>query len=136
MVSPDQALSQMLPLTGRYDLSVYGANGFYRHFKGEAADHIDSTPRYDAATESFILVLTNSGNRRATLAIADGYGLRSHQMTLAPGASAEFRQSIAASDHWYDLTVTARHRDGFRRQFAGHIETGRASKSDPAIGRA
>jgi phospholipase C len=43
----------------------------------------------------------------------------------------ESRWPIAASDHWYDIEV----RNGSAVwQLAGHMETGRASRSDPALG--
>jgi phospholipase C len=35
---------------------------------------------------------------------------------------------------WYDLTVTASTDAGFHRRLAGHVETERASASDPALG--
>jgi phospholipase C len=36
------------------------------------------------------------------------------------------------SNGWYDLSVTADRDGAFLRRFAGHVETGRASTSDPA----
>ncbi|MEJ1968933.1 MAG: phospholipase domain-containing protein [Rhizomicrobium sp.] len=48
--------------------------------------------------------------------------------TLAPGASVRHRQPLAATDHWYDLTVRKSGETGLLRQLAGHIETGRPSK--------
>ena len=43
------------------------------------------------------------------------------------------RYPVAASDHWYDFAVEV---DGatWRRRFAGHVETGLPSRSDPALG--
>ena len=43
----------------------------------------------------------------------------------------EDRWPVAASDHWYD--IEARSGDAVW-QLAGHMETGRTSRSDPAIG--
>jgi phospholipase C len=37
---------------------------------------------------------------------------------------------------WYDLTATVDTDAGFKWQLAGHVESGRASISDPAMGRA
>ncbi len=56
-VEAGKSLAQTLPLKGAYDLAVHGSNGFYRHFKGEAADGITVTPRYDAGTQSLVLAL-------------------------------------------------------------------------------
>jgi len=35
---------------------------------------------------------------------------------------------------WYDLTLTVGADPTFRQQLAGHVETGRDSASDPALG--
>ncbi|WP_139052514.1 phospholipase domain-containing protein, partial [Xanthomonas cannabis] len=43
--------------------------------------------------------------------------------------------ALAASDHWYDVVVE-QPGAAFRRRLAGHLETGRPSRSDPALGRA
>jgi phospholipase C len=41
----------------------------------------------------------------------------------------------AANGGWYDVTVVAEE-GPFLRGFAGHLETGRASISEPALGHA
>jgi phospholipase C len=35
---------------------------------------------------------------------------------------------------WYDLTITVDSDASFVRRYAGHVETGKASMSDPALG--
>ena len=131
-VEAGKKLAQTLPLKGDYDLAIHGANGFYRSFKGGTDDAIAITPRYDRMRRSLTLTLRNDGKEPVTLTVASAYGTAAPKdYALAPGHEAVHRQAIAASDHWYDLTVTA---GTFRRQLAGHIETGRPSKSDPAIG--
>jgi len=39
---------------------------------------------------------------------------------------------LAASHHWYDLSVTSNDDPTFLRRLAGHVENGRPSISDPA----
>ncbi|OAX56701.1 hypothetical protein A6R73_12980 [Xanthomonas translucens pv. poae] len=46
------------------------------------------------------------------------------------------RRPLAAQHHWYDLEIASASMPQWRRRLAGHIETGRPSMSDPAIGRA
>jgi phospholipase C len=128
-VEAGKTLQQALTLSGKPDLSVHGSNGFYRRFAGGG---LAAVARHDAATQSLVLNLHNDGGASAALTVRDGYSGATHRYAIAAGASAEHRQPIAADDHWYDLTVSGR---GIVRQLAGHIETGRASKSDPAIGR-
>ncbi|HWD27272.1 MAG TPA: phospholipase C, phosphocholine-specific [Rhizomicrobium sp.] len=101
---------------GAADLSVYGPNGFLREFHGAGPTVALS---YDPKTGS----LRIDG---ANLLVQDAYS------PTAPGASIP----LAERDHWYDVTVTSPHDKTFRRRLAGHVETGRPSKSDPQIGRA
>jgi phospholipase C len=44
--------------------------------------------------------------------------------------SAEHSWELAGIGNWYDFTATAA---GFTRRFAGRVETGRPSISDPAM---
>jgi phospholipase C len=57
---------------GRYDLWVYGPNGFVREFRGVLRTVAHATPevelQYDAANRSFRLLVTNQGPSEATLA--------------------------------------------------------------------
>jgi phospholipase C len=41
---------------------------------------------------------------------------------------------LRPSAHWYDVDITWRENPDFGRRFAGHVETGQASLSDPLIG--
>ena len=43
---------------------------------------------------------------------------------------------LGSSFGWYDLTVASEALPKFQRRFAGHVETDRDSKTDPAIGSA
>jgi phospholipase C len=53
-------------------------------------------------------------------------------ITLKPGQTQIVRRDVSASHHWYDLFVTGD--KGFVGRFAGHVETGKPSWSDPAMG--
>ena len=119
-----------------YAFTVHGPNGFLRRFTAKAtAPAVTIEPRYDAATESLVLRLGNTGSTPVTISIRPRTYMeapaRKHR--LAPGMTVEDPWPIAASDHWYDLEA---HAGGAVWRFAGHRETGRASWSDPALGRA
>ena len=62
--------------------------------------------------------------------IDNAYGAPSRHFSLPSEGYVEAPWSLKQSHHWYDVTVT----DGaaFLRRFAGHIENGKASISDPA----
>ncbi|MDB5739172.1 MAG: putative phospholipase c precursor protein, partial [Alphaproteobacteria bacterium] len=130
-VGAGESLSDRLP--AGLDFVVHGPGGFLRSFSGPVAA-IRIATRYEPASSSLVLRLENTGTapREITIAPRDYSAEPARHYALAPGAVQEDRWAIAGSDHWYDLE--ARNGDGIWR-FAGHCETGRASRSDPAIGR-
>ncbi len=139
-VEAGKRISDTLPAANdRYDLSVYGPNGFLHRFAGrfDAAGNLEAETRYDATPQSLTLVLRNGGAAPCTVSVANSYSSetpRTH--VVAGGTTVEDSWPIAPSDHWYDLAVTSPIDGEFLRRFAGHIETGQPSRSDPAIARA
>jgi phospholipase C len=55
---------------------------------------------------------------------------------LHPHNSVTYVSELEESFGWYDLTVRVDSDARFQRQLAGHVETGRPSVTDPAIGAA
>ncbi|MBN9617055.1 MAG: phospholipase C, phosphocholine-specific [Acidobacteriales bacterium 59-55] len=123
-----------------YDLSIYGPNGYLSHFRGHQRSmlkHASSTAEarvhYDRQSGDVYLTLTNNGPEQCTMTAHNRYGdaeTRSYQ--LEPGATLEDRWPLASSSGWFDLSIVHAGDSVFLRRFAGHVETGRPSTSDPA----
>ena len=131
-----------IPLDGpEYGATLFGPNGFLRRFAGSApdggAEHLLVREQYDPAHDRLVLALVNRGANPLTVRITPGaYPNQPPQVhMLAPGATARSVWQIAGSDHWYDLSVRADELLQFERRYAGHMETGQPSWSDPAFGR-
>jgi phospholipase C len=119
-----------------YDFSVHGPNGFLRQFKGlPGSAGPEITARHNGDNGQVRLILTNKGATAVRLTITDAYG-KSHPAAyhLRPGARAVHTANPARSHGWYDLSVVSDQDGTFLRRLAGHVETGRPSMSDPAIG--
>lgn len=134
-VGAGEVLTDRLPITDTFDYTVYGPNGFLRRFAATApypAVAIDAG--YNAGHDSLILTLHNDGPaaQQVILRLRDYTTIPPRQLHLAPGARHDEHWPIAASDHWYDLEIEGA---GMVWRLAGHCETGRPSRSDPAIGR-
>ncbi|AMC33313.1 phosphocholine-specific phospholipase C [Janthinobacterium sp. B9-8] len=136
-VEPGKLLSDDWNTTGDqglYDLWVLGPNGFHRHFKGNTNSQ-ESNPEirvcYDYVNGDVYLQLQNTGSKDAALTItANDYRTDGPwPVTIAPSANAEHSWPLYESGHWYDFSVTGS--NGFVRRFAGRVETGRHSISDP-----
>jgi phospholipase C len=135
---------------GVYAFEVYGPNGFVRRFSGTVAATAAAatqaghpgkggTPQpeiaahYDVANGNLFLKFTNTGGGIARLTVTDNaYGARERLLVVPAGAHIDEPWVLAASHHWYDLTVTSRDDTTFARRYAGHVENGKPSISDPA----
>jgi len=123
--------------SGAYDLWVYSTNGFVRHFKGNTTGNLsraEARLRYEAGDRAVVLKLRNTGKQPMKFTVTDAYrsqnGVRS--FIVKAGEDVERRWSVSDNGNWYDLTVQA---ENFERRFAGRLETGRDSVSDPMMGR-
>ncbi len=129
--------------TGAYDLSVLGPNGFLRRFKGNRVTATASgsanpevTLRY-APTEGVVyLTMTNRGTAACIVTVSvNNRSGGPWTYNLAANATVEdWWSTTGGMNGWYDLTATANTADGFLRRFAGHVETGAESTTDPMIG--
>jgi phospholipase C len=54
-----------------------------------------------------------------------------HIYSVAAGTSVEDHCSLIASSRWFDISVTSVEAPMYLRRFAGHVETGHSSSSDP-----
>jgi phospholipase C len=135
-VAAGQNLGDQLPVDPRYSFELHGPNGFLRGFQdAQPYTAIASESRYDDATGELVLVIRNTGKDAQEIITQPARYLaeapRRHM--LAPGDMVEDRWAIAASGHWYDIELRC---GGLTRRWAGHIETGNPSHSDPALGSA
>ena len=129
-----------------YDLAVHGPNGFYRHFTGRL-NH-DDKPVIDpvgitvgAVAGQLVVTVKNDGDTPIELALAfapayvRGDAMPAHRVVSLAGRSVQtVRLDVAAADHWFDFTLTQTAIPGWSRRYAGHVETGAASRTDPGIG--
>ncbi|WP_436487132.1 phosphocholine-specific phospholipase C [Chitinophaga sp. ARDCPP14] len=127
-----------------YHLRVYGPNGFYREFTGDAGDpQVEIQCSYQRTltnskklTGNVELKLVNRGTQPATFTISDlGYNKGVLKKTVAARTTATLVIDLAKSHGWYDFSVKTTGSDGFAQRYAGRVETGKESVSDPVMGR-
>jgi phospholipase C len=121
-----------------YDLSVFGPNGFFRQFRGsfgrETGVDLDVDVRYDARAYALILHVANRSRSRTRVQIANAYQDEVMKDELSRGRAFKRSFSLKQSFGWYDIAITSEADSRFAWRFAGHLENGRDSTSDPAIG--
>jgi phospholipase C len=120
-----------------YDLSVFGPNGFLRTFAGDlAAGSANLTVRTirDKDSEGIALEIHNQSSSAEKVKIVEAYSGKTTTHQLQPHSTFTHYSELHKSFGWYDFTVEADSDASFQRRLAGHVETGRDSVTDPAIG--
>lgn len=125
---------------GQYHLRVYGPNGFYREFLGNARNpklkiSCESETKASRATGNVVLRIENLDSKPHDVTISDNsYKTGSKKKRFAVGGKASLVLDLAKSFHWYDFSVKVDGHDTYEERFAGHVETGAVSKTDPLMG--
>ena len=121
-----------------YSLSVHGPNGLFRAFAGGfipgTSATIQTTLEYQIGQGGVLLNASNVGKSAVNLQILDVYTSTTKSVYLRPGTHIEEFFALGKSYGWYDLVLTVAEDQSFRQQLAGHLESGKDSMTDPAIG--
>lgn len=126
-----------------YHLRVYGPNGFYREYQGNAADpELTVNCNYQTAytdnsklTGNIALSLQNTGKKPYNVLITDNaYKTPTKTVTVNPDSTANVVLDLAASHNWYDFSLAVTGFSQFKKCFAGRVETGTPGFSDPQMG--
>ncbi|CAN5342974.1 phospholipase C, phosphocholine-specific [soil metagenome] len=127
--------------TGAYDLWVLGPNGFHRHATGNAlrtAAAGQPNPEVivscDTATGDLVVKLVNTGAGPCTFTLTPNqYYSGTAEYKVVARSENVIRLPLRTSGYWYDFSVTVKGQADYSRRFAGRLETGQASFSDPAM---
>ncbi|MFC5865343.1 phospholipase domain-containing protein [Acidicapsa dinghuensis] len=142
-LKPGDSLTRQYPLAifagSRYAIEAHGLNGFYRYFTG----HPDSSPlklrtcyerRGNTLTGNALLHLHNVTGKSIGFEIHDNaYKAEIVTGQIEPGKETSVVLRLEQSHSWYDFSVKANGVD-VESRFAGRVETGKVSFSDPWMG--
>lgn len=120
---------------GAYDLEVYGPNGYFHKFTGNNnAQNPEIKLSYNHRKGELTARIHNPNTVALSIRIhSNAYGYETPApFELAPGKSRTVKWDLAKSGNWHDFT--AQSDNGFLHRFAGRVETGKSSISDPAMG--
>jgi phospholipase C len=138
-VEPGKKLNGKWVVDSNYDLSVYGPNGFVRFFTGiiaRDANALDIQSQYGSDHGGSIhWTITNAASGPAVVNVVDAYtGDNVTSQLLHANESVDGKLTLKKFHGWYDLVVTVSGDPVFKYRLAGHVETGRDSFTDPAMG--
>jgi phospholipase C len=142
-VTAGDTLTRQIPLSlfadSGYLIEVLGANGFYRSFAGRSALPLlevrTSYERQGTVLSGNVQVqVRNKSTEPVSITIQDNsYKSETVRRKLGAGQETSAVLDLKRSYGWYDFTVKA---DGSSEEarYAGRVETGRPSFSDPLMG--
>ena len=127
---------------GHYHLRLHGPNGFYREYRGDKNDPLLSvTCSYEinllhkASGNILLELVNNSASQPLTIEVTD------HAYSNAPihkKLNKEQKQilvlNLQKSGGWYDFSVKINGTALFEKRYAGRVETGKESITDPYMG--
>ncbi|REA62619.1 phospholipase C, phosphocholine-specific [Dyadobacter luteus] len=125
---------------GDYHLRVYGPNGFYREFQGNrSSPKLNISCEYEIKsakpTGNIVISIENRDTRSHQISVADNsYKTGTKTKTVPEGGKLAVAFDLKNSYQWYDVSVKIAGFPGFEHRFAGHVETGAVTKTDPLMG--
>lgn len=125
---------------GRYHLRVYGPNGFFREFAGDGKDSdilVSSAYVRDKGGKlkgDLQFRISNNGAGAVPVSIIDNvYGEKPLNLKIPAGGQSSGLLKLDKSHNWYDVSIQIDQSATVKR-YAGHVETGRESVTDPFMG--
>jgi phospholipase C len=143
-VRAGDTIARQIPLSmfadSGYSIEVIGPNGFYRSFTGRSGAfplsvHTSYERQGTRLTGNVQVQLGCKSTHPVIITIKDNsYKSEMVTRTIKPGEDMSVILRLEKSHGWYDFTVKA---DGSNNEarYAGHVETGMASFSDPLMGQ-
>lgn len=130
-----------------YHLRIYGPNGFFREFSGTENDpdlnvvmsYETDLKRKDLLTGNIFVQLKNPLPKECRVLITDNaYKAPKKEIVVAAAGSAKAMSGLvlltSRSHGWYDFSVRLADSPSFERRYAGRVETGKNSFTDPLMG--
>jgi phospholipase C len=127
----------------QYHLQLHGPNGFYREFKGSNIDPaLNFKIEYEInenkkATGNIVIEIGNNDLANDhTIEIKDNaYNTATIKKQLSSAGIETILLSLEKSYGWYDFTIAVDGGNPFEKRYAGRVETGKESISDPFMGK-
>lgn len=113
--------------SGAYDYEIFGPNGFFRKFKGQNIPELEVILVNSTPKNQIELIFKNNKKNPISIQLEDLYG-KSKRIITVQKPEEKIIIDVDKNKGWYDLKLTF---NDHLWHFAGRIETGKVSVSDP-----
>jgi phospholipase C len=110
-----------------FDYEVFGPNGFYRNFKGDKNPEIEISLIHNSSKPEVELIIKKLSNNYTSVALENLYENKQDHISLQQSQE-KMMISLIKTKGWYDLKLNS---GNFIWHFAGRVETGKPTISDP-----
>lgn len=131
-VLPGDKVSDTWTMADDPEIEVYGPNGFYRLYRGNKSGTIETECRYGA--DSFNLIIKNDSSTTQSVELYDHYSKTTQAKSVNANATASVVLETGKYYGWYDVSLAIKGDNAFSRRYAGKVETGAESMTDPIMG--
>jgi phospholipase C len=123
---------------------LYGPNGFFREFGGNAKDpEIEVTCEYETGalnknqlTGNVVLNITNLGKKDYNIEVTDNaYKGKAVSKKISASGKERIVLDLTKSFGWYDFSIRVSNNNAYIKRYAGKVETGKETHTDPYMGR-
>jgi hypothetical protein len=128
-----------------YHFRIYGPNGFFREYTGNGqttdlniqCEYERKSRNKNKLTGNITLYIENPASGRDDAIVIRDNGYKAEPITklLKAGNKAMIVLDLKRSFGWYDFTVSVPGNKSYSARYAGHVETGEDSFSDPVMGK-
>lgn len=115
---------------GAYDVAVHGPNGFYRKLQSKALSEALQVQVSYSDKGDLVLHIENISENSQAVKVSNAYTKSTENLTIKPKKSVRLEMDTQKFGRWYDISL---HADNWHRQYAGRIENGQHSISDPLM---
>lgn len=120
-----------------HNVWIVGPGGFHRHYLGASrGNQVDASIASDPASSRLAVTVRNTSERVCGVSLsANVYEANgsSRAWRISAGGLRTREWSLLKTRGWYDFTLSTEGGSPFRRRYAGRLETGRPSVTDPAM---
>ncbi|MDR3023897.1 phosphocholine-specific phospholipase C [Chryseobacterium sp.] len=113
--------------SGTYDYEIFGPNGFFRKFKGNNIPELEVILVNVASKNQVELIIRTHKKKNISIHLEDLY-FKTQKTIKVQKQEEKIIIDLEKYKGWYDLKLTS---DDYLWHFAGRIETGKVSVSDP-----
>ncbi|WP_114822200.1 phosphocholine-specific phospholipase C [Chryseobacterium sp. KLBC 52] len=113
--------------SGAYDYEIFGPNGFFRKFQGSISPEIEIILENITAKNQVELIIRNHKKKNFSINLEDLYTKNKKRISVQKPEE-KIMIDLDKFKGWYDLKITL---NEHLWHFAGRIETGKVSVSDP-----